>query len=154
MRFKWVQLRRADFLKIMHTMRPLKGTDWPGSVRFVLQGTLAAFLNPCRLSAVRVWSPARLETSIYAPSSCATRLWRAAPKTARVRAPRGTTPGARRRCTSIQTTQPKPPSQCDHSPLIPMRFLKSKLLLKKIWTFKDIGILIKMNDFIKCCWIN
>ena len=31
-----------------------KGNDWPGSVRFVLQGTLAAFLNPCRLSAVRV----------------------------------------------------------------------------------------------------
>ena len=25
----WVQLRCADFLNIMHTVRPLEGTDWP-----------------------------------------------------------------------------------------------------------------------------
>jgi len=53
MRFSFTQASHAN-LKGKHTLRPLEETDWPGSVRFVLQGTLAAFLNPCRLSAVRV----------------------------------------------------------------------------------------------------
>ena len=53
MKFKRAQLSSASF-KGKHTLRPLGGTGWPGAVRFVLQGTLAAYLNPWRLYAARV----------------------------------------------------------------------------------------------------
>ena len=53
MRFKRAQLGYANF-KDRHTLRPLGGTGWPGAVRFVLQGTLAAYLNPWWLYAARV----------------------------------------------------------------------------------------------------
>jgi len=53
MKFKRAQLSYANF-KDRHTLRPLGGTGWPGAVRFVLQGTLAAYLNPWRLYAARV----------------------------------------------------------------------------------------------------